>query len=106
LAIATAAFRLSPASFARFIGDLRHGEPSASSCENFTFHGQQLWEMYRYNRFEVELDTGRRTLGMPRDEHMRACPDDPSTERRRSADPRLTSIGVDFHRRAFKIHET
>ncbi len=88
----TAAFRCSPRNFARFIGDFRNaalnaswssprisrasvaasfpamnsrarnGESSANSCENFTFHAHTLWEMCRYNRFMVELDTGRRTL--------------------------------------------
>ena len=88
----TNAFLRTPASFARFIGDFRNvalnaswssakmsvasvtasflamnsrarnGESSASSCENFTFHGQQLWEMCRYNRFEILLMTGSRTL--------------------------------------------
>jgi hypothetical protein len=88
----TAALRCNRASFARFIGDFRNaalnvsissarmsvarviksframnsrarnGDPSAKSCENFTFHGQQLWEMCRYNRFEVSLRTGLRTL--------------------------------------------
>ncbi|MDZ7630297.1 MAG: hypothetical protein U5K74_02770 [Gemmatimonadaceae bacterium] len=84
----TAAFRRNPASFARFIGDFRNaplnaswssarmsvasvtaffasmnprglnGESAANSCENFTFHGHTLWEMCRYNRFMVGLDTG------------------------------------------------
>ncbi len=88
----TAAFRCSPNNFARFIGDFRNaalnacwssarmsvasvtasfpamnsrarnGESSAKSCENFTFHGQQVWEVCRYNRFEIPLATGRRTL--------------------------------------------
>ena len=88
----TAAFRCNPANFARFIGDFRNaalnaswssarisrasvtasfpsmnsrganGDPFARSAENFTFHGQTLWEMCRYIRFEVELATGLRTL--------------------------------------------
>ena len=88
----TTAFRLSPTNLARFMGDFRNvalnaswssarmsvasvtasflamnararnGESSASSCENFTFHGQQLWEMCRYNRCEILLMTGSRTL--------------------------------------------
>jgi hypothetical protein len=88
----TAAFRCSPASFARFIGDFRNaalncswfnarmsvasvaasfpamnsrarnGESSATSSENITFHGQQVWEMCRYNRFQISLVTGSRTF--------------------------------------------
>ncbi len=92
----TAALRLSPARFARFIGDFRNaalnaswssarmsrasvitsfpsrngralnGEPSANSCENFTFHGQTDWEMCRYNRFEIPLTTVRGACGARR----------------------------------------
>ena len=43
-----------------------NGEPSDNACENFTFHGHTLWEMCRYNRFELTLETGTRTLRMPR----------------------------------------
>ena len=87
----TDAFRFSPRSFARVIGEplnaalnsacdiasssresvtasfpamnsrAANGDPSANSCENFTFHGHTLWEMCRYNRFEVSLSTGRLT---------------------------------------------
>jgi hypothetical protein len=39
-----------------------NGESSANSCENFTFHGQTSWEMCRYNRFEILLETGWRTV--------------------------------------------
>ena len=40
----------------------RNGESSASSCENFTFHGQQVWEKCRYTRFEIALSTERLSL--------------------------------------------
>ena len=90
----TDAFRCNPRSFARVIGEplnaalnsacdiasssresvtasfpatnsrAENGDPAASSCENFTFHGHTSWEMCRYNRFMVELDIGRRTLKM------------------------------------------
>ena len=40
-----------------------NGESSASACENSTFHGQQVWEMCRYNRFEIALLTGCLTIG-------------------------------------------
>ena len=49
------------ASFPAMNSRARNGESSASSCENFTFHGQQVWEMCRYNRFEIPLSTGRLT---------------------------------------------
>ena len=39
-----------------------NGESSANACENFTFHGHTSWEMCRYNRFEILLMTGSRTL--------------------------------------------
>ena len=95
----TAAFRCNPRTFARFIGDFRNaalnaswssarmsaasvtasfpamnsrarnGESSANACENFTFHGHTSWEMCRYNRLEVTLDTGRGTLSPQRGEH-------------------------------------
>ena len=44
----------------------RNGESSANSGENFTFHGHTLWEMWRYNRFEIPLTTGQRTLNPDR----------------------------------------
>jgi len=47
------------------IGRAANRDPAANSCENFTFHGHRLWEMCRYDRFMVELDTGRRTLTPP-----------------------------------------
>ena len=89
---------MSPANFARFIGDFRNaalnaseciamlsrtsvaasfpatnsraanGECSARFCENLTFHGQQDWEMCRHDRFEVERSTGRVKLTRPRDQ--------------------------------------
>ncbi len=98
LSSTTAAFRCNPRNFARFIGDFRNaalncswfnarmsvasvaasfpamncrarnGESSANSCENFTFHGPQVWEKCRHNRFVVELDTG---LGTVRRESVR-----------------------------------
>ena len=40
-----------------------NGESSANACENFPFHGHTLWEMCRYNRFEIPLLTGGLTLG-------------------------------------------
>ncbi len=88
----TSAFRLSPTSFGRFIGDFRNaalnaswssarmsvasvtasframnsrarnGESVGNSCENFTFHGHTLWEMCRYDRFPILLLPGRVTL--------------------------------------------
>jgi hypothetical protein len=39
-----------------------NGDPSVNACENFTFHGHTSWEMCRYNRFVIELDTGRRSV--------------------------------------------
>jgi hypothetical protein len=88
----TAAFRLSPRSLARFIGEplkaaensygvmpnksrasVRSSFPtsapraanggSRSSCEKRMFQGQQDWDVWRYNRFEIRLETGRNTLG-------------------------------------------
>jgi len=46
------------ASFPAMNSRAANGDPAASSCENFTFHGQTLWEMCRYNRFTIELGTG------------------------------------------------
>ena len=54
VASATACF---PAMNARGL----NGESSVSSCENFTFHGQQLSQLCRYNRFEIALRTGSLT---------------------------------------------
>ena len=54
------------ASFPSRNGRARNGESLASACENFTFHGQTDWEMCRYNRFEIELATGLRTLNAAR----------------------------------------
>jgi hypothetical protein len=92
LASTTPASRVSPASFARFIGDCgnvalnacwssarmsvasvtasfpamnsraRNGESSASSTENFMFHGHTSWEMCRHTRIEIPLTTGFRPL--------------------------------------------
>ena len=39
-----------------------NGDDSGSADENFTFHGHTSWEMCRYNRFEVALGTGLRSL--------------------------------------------
>ena len=50
------------ASFPAMISRARNGEFSASAWENFTFHGQTDWEMCRYNRLEIALTTGGRTL--------------------------------------------
>jgi hypothetical protein len=88
----TAALRLSPRSFARFIGEHRNaaeksswvmpnssrasvhasllpnasrganGEPSASSRANLTLYGHTDWDVWRYNRVEIRLGTGARTL--------------------------------------------
>ncbi len=92
---ARSAFRCSPASFARFMDDLRNAalnsscdierSPSASVCAsflammscatythsvasraNFTFHGHTSWEKCRYTHFEIPLSTGRRTLATAR----------------------------------------
>ncbi len=62
------------ASFPAMNSRARNGESSASSCANVTLQGQTDWEMCRYNRFMVELDTGRRTLGMPRVEQIALAP--------------------------------
>ena len=56
------------ASFPAINSRARNGDASASSCENFPFHGHTLWEMCRHNRFEIALTTGRGTLG---DAHRR-----------------------------------
>lgn len=87
----TRALRLSPANFARFIGDFRNAAlksacsiarrsrasvsaflpamnarglnaGSFSSCANLILNGQQLWAECRQNHFRIELSTGRRTL--------------------------------------------
>ena len=52
------------ASFPAINSRARNGESADSSCENFTFHGHTLWEMCRYNRFEMALLTGRLTAGI------------------------------------------
>ena len=39
-----------------------NGESSATSYENFTFHGQPVWEMCRYTSVEIALSTRRLTL--------------------------------------------
>ena len=39
-----------------------NGEPSVRAFENFTFHGQQFWELCRDNLYEIALDTGARTV--------------------------------------------
>ena len=46
------------ASFPAMNSRARNGDASARSCENFPFHGHTLWEMCRYNRFEISLLTG------------------------------------------------
>ena len=82
---------LQPASFARFIGDLRNAAlnsswfiasrssasvvgslpaitgrganaGSFSSCANLMFHGQHDWDECPYTHFRIPLSTGRRTL--------------------------------------------
>ena len=50
------------ASFPAMNSRALNGESSASACENFTFHGHTLWEMCRYNRFEISLDVGALTV--------------------------------------------
>ena len=50
------------ASFPATNSRARNGESSASSCENFTFHGQQLQETCQYTCFEIPLDVGARTV--------------------------------------------
>lgn len=88
------ALRFSPASFARFIGDLLNAARNASSSiakisvesvrasfpvitsrasnagsvaslENFTFQGHTSWDVCRYTHFEIALATGRQTLSRP-----------------------------------------
>ena len=49
------------ASFPSMNARARNGESVANACENFTLHKQQVWEMCRYNRFEIPLSTGRLT---------------------------------------------
>jgi len=87
----TDALRFNPLSFARFIGDplnavrksssliarisrdnVRASFPaiaarganagSLSARENRTFHGHTLWEVWRLDHFEIQLETGARTL--------------------------------------------
>lgn len=92
LSSAIVAFRLSPDSFARFIGDPLNvvlncssvmtssssasaraffpaiagrgakGESVGSARANFTFHGHTSWQMSRYTHFKIPLSTGARTL--------------------------------------------
>jgi hypothetical protein len=47
----TRAIRCNPASFARFIGDLR-------SRANLTVHGQTDWGIHPFTRLEIRLATG------------------------------------------------
>ena len=54
------------ASFPAMKSRALNGESSASSCENFRFHGQTFWEMCRYNRFQIPLTTGSRTANRVR----------------------------------------
>jgi hypothetical protein len=88
----TAALRLSPRSFARFIGEFlnaaencscviasrsrasvraslpasasraSNGESCGSSLENLTFHGHTSWDVWRYTHTAIPLATGARTL--------------------------------------------
>ncbi len=87
----TAALRRRPASFARFFGEPLNAARNASSLmasvsrasvaaslpaiaargwklgsftsrANFTFQGHTSWEMCRYNRIEIPLAAGGRTL--------------------------------------------
>ena len=46
------------ASFPAMNSRARNGDASARSCENFPFRGHTLWELCRYNRFEISLLTG------------------------------------------------
>jgi hypothetical protein len=39
-----------------------NGESSANSCETVPFHGHTLWEMSRYDRFEIDLLAGSKTV--------------------------------------------
>ena len=54
--------RQRPVSFPAMNSRALNGESSASACENVTFHGHTLWEMCRFNRFEIALTTGNRTV--------------------------------------------
>jgi hypothetical protein len=70
----TAALRFSPRSFARFIGEPLNAAPSSvcvmpnSSRANRTFHGHTSWDVWRYTRFEIRLETGGNTLARRRRE--------------------------------------
>ena len=50
------------ASFPAMKSRAANGDLLANFCEHFTFHGQQLWKMCRYTRFEIALATGGGTL--------------------------------------------
>ena len=39
-----------------------YGDSSGSSRANRTFHGHTSWDVWRYDRFEMRLATGRNTL--------------------------------------------
>ncbi len=85
------------ASFPAMNSRARNGESSASTCENFTFQGQTLWEMCRHNRFEIPLQAGRRTVTR-RDRESWDFPAAPHVEPQRSDrfHARLLNSGVDF----------
>ena len=40
----------------------RKGESSGSAFANLTFYGHTLWDVCRYTRFVIRLETGRNTL--------------------------------------------
>lgn len=62
----TAELRLSPLSFACFIGEPLNVEENSdcdiasSSGENLMFHGHTAWQMCRNNHFAIPLATGAR----------------------------------------------
>ena len=95
------------ASFPATNARARNGESSANSCENFTFHGHTLWEMCRYTRFEIPLETGWQTVAW-RDHERTDCLADRHTKPRPRdrAAARLAGAGLDSSGCQFKIHET
>ncbi len=54
------------ASFPAMNSRAQNGEFATKACENFTFHGHTLWEMCRYDRFEIPLTTGQGACGTGR----------------------------------------
>ena len=46
------------ASFPAMNSHAANGDPSSTYSENFTLQGHTLWEMCRYNHFQIKLFTG------------------------------------------------